>query len=120
MSQTDIQYLGTTLLANVDHSFGTLELNEFISREGDVKLAFARALEVEASKIMFKFSAGDTSIDKSVYAGNLLKIAQQVRRDYATYQTDVSEIMTWSGSAAFGSAEAETWIDTDYLEPDIS
>lgn len=112
MSLTNLQYLGTVLLSGVAHSFGTTELQGFLDMEGDPQLAFARALETEAAKTMFRFSAGDESVDKSVYANNLIKLAHQVREDYSEYgPSDVSQVTSWSDSAYFGTA------DTDYNKP---
>ena len=119
MALSNLQYLGTVLLANVSHGFGTLELQSFIDQEVNVQLAFARALEVEASKVMFSFSAGDVSVDKTGYARTLRLIADQVRQDYAKYGGEPSEAFSWSGSATFGTEEVEDFIDTDYNEPDL-
>ena len=119
MALSNLQYLGTVLLSNISHGFGTAELQSFIDQESDVRLAFARALEVEASKVMFSFSAGDVSADKSKYASNLMAMAKQVRADYLMVGGEPSEAFSWSGSATFGTAEVESFIDTDYNEPDL-
>ena len=119
MALTNLQYLGTVLLKNISHGHGTEALQSFIDEEGDVRLGFARALEVEASNVMFSFSAGDTSVDKSKYAANLMTMARQVRADFATMNFQPSAVVSWSGSAGFGTAEVDEWIDTDYNEPNL-
>jgi hypothetical protein len=117
MALTDRQYLGTVLLRNIEGTFSNDELDEFVTREGDVSLAYARALEVEASRVRFSFSAGDVSADQSKYANNLLAMAKQVRESYATYGGDISEMVSWSGSAVFGTEAVTEYIDEDYNEP---
>ena len=116
MSLTDRQYLGTVLLGNLG-TFSTDTLDAYIAQEGDIKLAQAAAYEVEASKVMFSFKAGDVSADKSKYAANLLKSAAQIREDHAKYGGEISSVASWSGSDSFGTAGVEEWIDTDYSEP---
>lgn len=119
MSLTDLQYLGTVLLKNISHGHGSDALQAFIDQEGGVQLAFARALEVEAENVMFSFSAGDVSVDKSKYASNLIAMAKQVRTDYALMSGEPSEAISWSGDAGFGTAEVGMWIDTDMNEPNL-
>lgn len=119
MSLTDRQYLGTVLLRNLEGTFTTDELDEFISREGDVTLAYARALEVEADKVAFSFSAGDVSADKGRYYDRLVAKAKQVRADHDTYSTELSSVVSWSGSDTFGTAGVESWVDLDYNEPTL-
>ena len=116
MTLTDRQYLGTVLLANLG-TFSTDTLDAYIAQEGDVKLAQAAAYEVEASKIMFAFKAGDVSADKSKYADNLIKMAKQIREDSVKYSGEISSVVSWSGSAVDGTAGANDWIDEDYNEP---
>ena len=118
MAQTDLQYLGTTLLAGVSHSLGTDSLQEIIDREGHVKLAQAAVYEMVAGSPMFSFSAGDTSVDKSKYAASLLKLAAEIRADYTSYAgVGISSMTSWSGSATDGTAMVEEYIDTDYNAP---
>jgi hypothetical protein len=118
MAQTDLQYLGTTLLAGVTHNLGTDSLQEMIDREGHVKLAQAAVYELVAGSPMFSFSAGDTSVDKSKYATSLLKLAAEIRADYANFAgVGASATVSWSGSAEFGTASVEEYIDTDYNKP---
>jgi hypothetical protein len=117
MSLTDRQYQGTVLLRNIVWTFTNDELDSFIAQEGDVKLAQAAAYEVEASSVMFPFGAGDVSADKSRYAANLLSAAKQIRADHVAFTSELSSMVSWSGSADFGTAEVETWIDADDREP---
>lgn len=117
MSLTDRQYLGTVLLRNLAGTFSNDELDAFISQEGDVKLAQAAAYEVEASAVMFSFDAGDVSADKSKYASNLISMAKQIRSDHVQYASDLSSVTSWAGSASFGTAEAQTFIDEEYNDP---
>ncbi len=118
MSLTNRQYLGTVLLRNIEGTFSSDELDSFISQEGDVKLAQAAAYEVEASRVSFSFSAGDTSADKSKYHDRLVKMAQQIRADHAAYAADASSTTSWSGSAWFGTAELGEYVDEQYNETD--
>ena len=117
MSLTDRQYLGTVLLRNIAGTFTNDELDAFIAQEGDVKLAQAAAYEVEASSVMFSFSAGDVTADKSKYAANLLKASQQIRADHAVNVSDISSMVSWSGSAEFGTSEVVDFIDESMNEP---
>lgn len=117
MSLTDRQYLGTVLLRSLEGTFSNDELDAFIAQEGNVKLAQAAAFEVEASRVMFSFTAGDTSVDKSKYAGNLIKLASQIRTDNIAYGGAISSTVSWSGSAVFGTAEVEEWVDTENNAP---
>lgn len=117
MSLTNLQYLGTVLLANIDTTYGTEVLQSFIDQEGNVKLAQAAAYETEASKIMFAFKAGETSADKSKYAANLIKLAKQIREDNIAYGGEISSVVSWSGSAADGTASLQDFVDEDYNAP---
>jgi len=119
MSLTDLEYLGDVLLKNLEGTFSSDELQEFIDREGDVKLAQAAAYEVEASKVAFNFKAGDVSADKLAYYKHLTGMAKQIREDALTYATEVSSAVSWSGSADFGTAEAVEWIDEENQEPSL-
>ena len=82
-----------------------------------ISAAFARALETEAARTMFRFTTGDTTVDKSVYAKNLMDLAKQVREQHAAYSADASSIVSWSGSASFGTNEVIDFIDDDFNEP---
>ena len=116
MSYTGTQLLNL-LVKNLSGTFSGDELQSFIDAEGDVILAQARVYEVEAAKPMFSFSAGETSADKSKYASNLIKMASQIRADRVAYPTDISETVSWSGSAEFGTAEVVDFIDESYNKP---
>jgi len=114
----DVNYLGTVLLRNLEGTFASDELTEFINREGNVNLAHAKALEVEAARVAFQFSAGDVSSNKLEYYKHLKDTARQIRADAATYSSTVSSMVSWSGSAEFGTAEVEKFIDLEYGKPD--
>ncbi len=117
MALTSIQYLGTVLLKNIEGTYTSDELQAFLDQEGSVKLAQAAAFEVEASRVMFQFSAGDSSVNKAPYATNLLSAASQIRKDAMSYPSDISSVVTW-GSADFGTQAVEDWINTDDRTPD--
>lgn len=105
-------------LTNLEGTFSADQLQSLIDAEGNVNLAHAKALEVEASKVAFSFSAGDVSANKLAYYQNLLSMAKQVRTDAMSYPTATSEMISWSGSAAFGTAEVGEFIDEEYGAPD--
>lgn len=105
------------LVGNLSGTFSADQLQSVIDSEGDVILAQARLYEMEASKPMYSFATGQTSADKSKYANTLTKLAAQIRADRAAYPTDLSEIVAWSGSAEFGTASVEEFIDEEYNKP---
>lgn len=106
-------------LKNLEGTFSATELQSLIDSEGSVKLAQAAALEIEAEKVAFQFSAGDVSSDKGAYYRHLLNTAKQIRSDAMAYPSDTSEMIAWSGSADFGTAEVQTWVDEEYGYPDF-
>ncbi len=116
-------YTGTQLLnlyiRNISGTYSGDELQSFIDQEGgNIKLAQAAIYEAEATSPMFPFSAGDSSVDKSRYAANLLTAAKQLRGDAMSYPAELSSTVSWSGSAEFGTQEVVDWIDTDDRKPD--
>lgn len=112
---------GTGLLnfyvTNLEGTFSGDQLQSVIDAEGSVNLAHAKLLEQEAQKVAFQFSAGDVSSNKLEYYKHLLKSAKQIRDDAVNYSTELSSTVSWSGSASFGTAEVEEWIDEEYNEP---
>ena len=114
----DTNYLGTVLLRNLEGTFSSDELDEFIAREGNVNLAHAKALEVEAARVAFQFSAGDVSSNKLEYYKNLREMAKQIRSDDVAFSSELSSMTSWSGSASFGTAGVEEFIDLEYGRPD--
>lgn len=115
-------YTGTQLLnmycRNLAGTYSGDELQSFIDQEGgNIKLAQAAIYEAEASSPMFPFSAGDSSVDKSRYAANLLTAASQIRKDAMAYPAELSSTVSWSGSAESGTQEVQDWIDTDDRKP---
>jgi hypothetical protein len=116
-------YTGTQLLnfylKNLEGTFSGDELQSLIDTEGSVKLGQAAALEIEAEKVAFTFKAGDVSSDKGAYYRLLTNMAKQIRTDAMAYPSDVSEMISWSGSAEYGTAEVQTWVDTEYGAPDF-
>jgi mannose-1-phosphate guanylyltransferase len=117
MSYTGTQLLNM-LVSNLAGTYSGDELQSFIDHAGNVTLAQAAIFEHEASKVMFSFSAGDTTVDKSKYASNLLNAAKQIRENYMqTGGIEVSTTETFSGSASFGSSEVVEFIDDDFNEP---
>lgn len=117
MALTDRVYLGSTLLKNISGTFSDAVLDEMISREGDVYLAAAAAYELEASNVMYSFSAGDISADPSKYANTLLKLATQRRADSVKFSGEPSSVVSWSPQASFGTAEVEDYIDEEEDAP---
>lgn len=119
MSYTGTQQLNL-LIRNIAGTYSGDELQTYIDQWGNVTLAHVAILRDEASKVMFSFSAGDTSVDKSKYAASLRSVANDIEASYLkTGCSEVSTVGAWSGSASFGSAEVVDFIDDDYNEADL-